>query len=66
MDSRRVNTDNDEVTRIGREAGKAVVAAARLSMRMLNAPTRVITFFDTYTNFCITLGRRCISAYESR
>ena len=66
MDGRRVNTDNDEVTRIGREAGKAVVAAARLSMRLLNAPTRVITFFDTYTNFCITLGRRCISAYEAR
>ena len=66
MDSRRVNTDNDEVSRIGREAGKAAVAAARLSMRLLNAPTRVITFFDTYTNFCITLGRRCISAYEAR
>jgi hypothetical protein len=66
MDGRRVNTDNDEVSRIGREAGKAAVAAARLSMRMLNAPTRVITFFDTYTNFCITLGRRCISAYETR
>ena len=66
LDTRKNNTNNDDVTSVGRQAAKAAVAAARMVMRILATPTRTITFYDTYTNFCITLARKCIATYETR
>lgn len=66
VDSRRANTNSEDTTTASRAGAKAAVAIARAAMRMLNAPTRAVTFFDTYTNFCITLARKCIATYETR
>ena len=66
VDQRRSNTSTEDVDKHGRDVAKATVAIARAAMRMLSAPTRVITFFDTYTNFCIGLGRKSLAAYETR
>jgi hypothetical protein len=66
VDQRRSNTSTEDVDKSGRDVAKATVAIARAAMRMLGAPTRVITFFDTYTNFCIGLGRKSLAAYETR
>jgi hypothetical protein len=65
-DTRRVNTSDEDADKYSRAAGKATVAMARATMRMLNVPTRMITFYDTYVNFCIGLGRKSMSAYETR
>lgn len=66
LDTRRSNDNGDDTTNVSRAIGKLAVAQARAAMRVLNAPTRNITFFDTYTNFCITLARKCIATYETR
>lgn len=66
VDQRRSNTSTEDVDKSGRDVAKATVAIARAAMRMLSAPTRVITFFDTYANFCIGLGRKSLAAYETR
>ena len=66
VESRKNNTDSEDVSKGGRLGAKAAVALARLNMRALAAPTRLVTYFDTYTNFCITLARKCIATYETR
>ena len=66
MSSRSTNAPDDDNTKLSRAVNKATVAMARAAMRMLGIPTRSITFFDTYTNFCITLARKCIATYETR
>ena len=66
MSSRSTNAPDDDNTRHSRTVNKATVAMARAAMRLLGIPTRGITFYDTYTNFCITLARKCIATYETR
>ena len=66
MSSRSTNAPDDDNTKLSRAVNKATVAMARAAMRMLGIPTRSVTFFDTYTNFCITLARKCIATYETR
>ena len=65
-DTRRVNTSDDDATKYTRAAGKAAVAMARATMRMLNVPTKMVTFYDSYVNFCIGIGRKSMSVYETR
>ena len=65
-DTRRTNTSDEDADKYSRAAGKAAVAMARATMRMLNVPTRMVTFFDSYVNFCIGIGRKSMSAYETR
>lgn len=66
MSSRSTNAPDDDNTKHSRAVNKATVAMARAAMRLLGIPTRSITFYDTYTNFCITLARKCIATYETR
>jgi hypothetical protein len=66
MSSRSTNAPDDDNTKHSRAVNKATVAMARAAMRLLGIPTRGITFYDTYTNFCITLARKCIATYETR
>ena len=65
-DTRRVNTSDDDASKYTRAAGKAAVAMARATMRMLSVPTKMVTFYDSYANFCIGIGRKSMAAYESR
>ena len=66
MSSRSTNAPDDDNTKLSRAVNKATVAMARAAMRLLGIPTRSITFYDTYTNFCITLARKCLATYETR
>ena len=66
MENRRSNAPDDDNTKRSRAVNKATVSMARAAMRLLGVPTRTVTFYDTYTNFCIGLARRCLATYETR
>ena len=65
-DTRRVNTSDDDASKYTRAAGKATMAMARATMRLLSVPTKMVTFYDSYANFCIGIARKSMSAYETR